>query len=157
MWGLESRSRTCRSWSRLLWQSLGLVSKFEPGLGLGGYGLDYITEDFCTARFFHLDKPDPNPVERKTISNPNPKKTKYPAGLDSKIRILYTTDGYAKFFSDMDQELKNQYPLTSGSFPFHCEIFLLGERKRSRHKSNRPAVLTQGCSDCNFWHITFHS
>ena len=29
--------------SRLLWQSLGLVSKFEPGLGLGGYALDYIT------------------------------------------------------------------------------------------------------------------
>jgi len=22
----------------------GLVSKFEPGLGLGGYGLDFITE-----------------------------------------------------------------------------------------------------------------
>jgi len=51
MWGLESRSwswsRTSRprSRSRLLWQSLGLVSKFEPGLGLGlgGYGLDYIT------------------------------------------------------------------------------------------------------------------
>ena len=42
MWGLESRSRTSRSRSRLLWQSLGLVSKFEPGLGLGGYGLDYI-------------------------------------------------------------------------------------------------------------------
>ena len=40
-WGLESRSRTSRFWSRLLWQSLGLVSKFE--LGLGGYGLDYIT------------------------------------------------------------------------------------------------------------------
>ena len=39
MWGLESRSRT--SWSRLLWQSLALVSKFEPGLG--GYGLNYIT------------------------------------------------------------------------------------------------------------------
>ena len=38
--GLESRSRTSRSRSRLLWQSLGLVSKFEPGLGLGGYGLD---------------------------------------------------------------------------------------------------------------------
>jgi len=30
MWSLESRSR-------LLWQSLGLVSKFEPGLGLGFY------------------------------------------------------------------------------------------------------------------------
>jgi len=47
MWGLESRSRTSRSRSRsrLLWQSLGLVSKSEPvlGLGLGGYGLDYIT------------------------------------------------------------------------------------------------------------------
>ena len=45
MWGLESRSRTSKSRSRLLWQSLGLglVSKFEPGLGLGGYGLDYIT------------------------------------------------------------------------------------------------------------------
>jgi len=47
MWGIESRSRTSRSQSRspLLWQSLGLglVSKFEPGLGLGGYGLDYIT------------------------------------------------------------------------------------------------------------------
>jgi len=40
MWGLESRSRTSRSWSRLLWQSLGLglVSKFDPGLG--SYGLD---------------------------------------------------------------------------------------------------------------------
>jgi len=44
MWGLESRSRTSRSRSRLLWQSLGLVSTFEPGLGLGGCGLDYITE-----------------------------------------------------------------------------------------------------------------
>jgi len=47
MWGLESRSRprTSRSQSRLLWQSpgLGVVLKFEPGLGLGGYGLDYIT------------------------------------------------------------------------------------------------------------------
>jgi len=48
MWGLESRSRsrTSRSRSRLLWQSLGLVSKSQPGLGLGlgGYGLDYITD-----------------------------------------------------------------------------------------------------------------
>jgi len=48
MWGLESRSRTSRSRSRSwhLWQSLGLVSKFEPGLGigLGGYGLEYITD-----------------------------------------------------------------------------------------------------------------
>jgi len=45
MWGLVSRSRTSRSQSRFrhLWQSLSLVSKFEPGLGLGGYGLDYIT------------------------------------------------------------------------------------------------------------------
>jgi len=42
MWGLESRSPTSRSRSRLLWQSLGLVSKFEPGLGC--YGLDYITD-----------------------------------------------------------------------------------------------------------------
>jgi len=33
MWGLQSRSRTSRSRSRLLWQSLGL----------GGYGLVYIT------------------------------------------------------------------------------------------------------------------
>ena len=48
MWGLESRSRTSRSRSRLLWQSLGLVSKFEPGLGLGGYGLDYITDQYTT-------------------------------------------------------------------------------------------------------------
>jgi len=31
--------------SRLLWQSLGLVPKFEPGLGFGGYGLDYITAE----------------------------------------------------------------------------------------------------------------
>jgi len=37
MWGLESRP---------LWQSLGLVLKFEPGLGLGGYGLDYITGNY---------------------------------------------------------------------------------------------------------------
>ena len=40
---------------------------------------------------FHLDNPDPNPVERESISNPNPTESKYPAGLDSKIRILYTT------------------------------------------------------------------
>jgi len=32
-----------KSRSRLLWQCLSLVSKFEPGLGLGGRGLDYIT------------------------------------------------------------------------------------------------------------------
>jgi len=53
MWGLESRSRTSRSRSRLLWQSLGLVSKIDPGLGLGGYGLDYITvqyRDYTTDR-----------------------------------------------------------------------------------------------------------
>jgi len=45
MRGLETRSRTSRSrsQSRLLWQSLGLVSKSEPDLGLGGYGLDYVT------------------------------------------------------------------------------------------------------------------
>jgi len=48
MWGLESRSRTSGSRSRLVSKfepGLGLVSKFEPGLGLGlgGYGLDYIT------------------------------------------------------------------------------------------------------------------
>jgi len=50
-----SRSRTCRSRSRLLWQSLGLVSKFEPGLGLGlgGYGLDYITERLHWIFLFH--------------------------------------------------------------------------------------------------------
>jgi len=43
MWGLDSRSRTSWSRSRHLWQSFGLVSKLEPGLGHGGYGLDYIT------------------------------------------------------------------------------------------------------------------
>jgi len=26
------------------------VSKFEPGLGLGGYGLDYITALFCLSK-----------------------------------------------------------------------------------------------------------
>jgi len=51
MWGLESRSRTSWSRSRLLWQSLGLglASRFEPGLGLGGCGLDCITA-FSTQR-----------------------------------------------------------------------------------------------------------
>jgi len=46
---------------------------------------------FCMATFY-LDNPDP--VERETISKPIQikKKSKYPAGLDSKIRILYTTD-----------------------------------------------------------------
>ena len=45
MCGLQPQSRTSRSRSRsrLLWQSLGLVSKFEAGLGLGDYGHDYIT------------------------------------------------------------------------------------------------------------------
>jgi len=43
---VRSRSRIPRSRSRLSWQSLGLglVSKFEPGLGLGCYRLDYVTE-----------------------------------------------------------------------------------------------------------------
>jgi len=60
MWGLKSR--TCRSRSRLLWQSLGLglVSKFEPGLGLGDYGLDYITDiritNFTTFRLKLADQ-----------------------------------------------------------------------------------------------------
>ena len=42
---VRSRSQISRSRSRLLLRSLGLglVSKYEPGLGLGGYGLDYIT------------------------------------------------------------------------------------------------------------------
>ena len=43
MWGLESPFRISRSRSRLLWQSLSLVSKFETGLGLRGYSLVYIT------------------------------------------------------------------------------------------------------------------
>ena len=51
MSGLESRSRTCKSRSRLLWQSLGLVSQFE--LGLGGYGLDYITANYHKRMRFH--------------------------------------------------------------------------------------------------------
>jgi len=39
---------------------------------------------------FHLDNPDP--VERERVSNPiQIKKCKYPAGLYSEIRILYTT------------------------------------------------------------------
>jgi len=52
---------------------------------------------YSTSRFlhghilFHLDNPNPDPVERKTISNTNPKKSQYSAGLDSKTRILYTT------------------------------------------------------------------
>jgi len=29
------------------------------------------TKIFARSNFFHLDNPDPNPVERKTISNPN--------------------------------------------------------------------------------------
>ena len=49
-------------------------------------------QDFLHGQIlFHLDNPGPDPVESKMISNPNPKNTKYPAGLDSKIRILYTT------------------------------------------------------------------
>ena len=38
---------------------------------------------------FHLDNPDP--VEEEPIPNPNPTISQYLAGLDSKIRILYTT------------------------------------------------------------------
>ena len=45
-----SNSRS-RSRSRLLWQSLGLVTKSEPGLdlGIGGYGLDYITAGYTVS------------------------------------------------------------------------------------------------------------
>jgi len=45
---------------------------------------------FYGHNFFHLDNPVTDPVEEKTISNPNPKNSQYPPGLDSKIRILYT-------------------------------------------------------------------
>jgi len=57
MWGLESWSRTSRSQSRLLWQSLGLglVSKFEPSLGLGS-GLDYITANMSNYKQFSSRK-----------------------------------------------------------------------------------------------------
>ena len=44
---------------------------------------------------FHLDKPDPDPIERETITNPI-QKNKYPAGLDSKILMLYTTASNCK-------------------------------------------------------------
>jgi len=45
MWGLESRSRTSRSRSRLLWKSLGLGLEVwdRSRSRLGGDGLDYIT------------------------------------------------------------------------------------------------------------------
>jgi len=50
-WRLESRSRM----SSL---SLGIfdevsVSKFQPGLGLKGYGLDYITDRQCKEHFWN--------------------------------------------------------------------------------------------------------
>ena len=53
MWGLQSRSRTSRSRSRLLWRSFGrgFVSKFEPGLG--GYGLVYVTASYHKRMRFH--------------------------------------------------------------------------------------------------------
>ena len=35
---------------------LGLVSKSEPGLGLGGYGLDYITNDDIKNKFRKMHK-----------------------------------------------------------------------------------------------------
>jgi len=38
--------------ARLLWRQslgLGLVSKFEPGLGIGDYGLDYVTANILWA------------------------------------------------------------------------------------------------------------
>jgi len=67
IWGLESRSWTSRSRSRLLWQSLGLgtVSKLEPGLGLGGYGLDYIT-----ALHSHYMAITRQQIEIESCSNP---------------------------------------------------------------------------------------
>jgi len=40
---MRSRSRTSSLGLGFELPGLGLVSKFEPGLGLGGYGLDYIT------------------------------------------------------------------------------------------------------------------
>jgi len=47
MWGLESRSRsrTSRSWPRILWKSFGLGLEVwdRSRSRLGGYGLDYIT------------------------------------------------------------------------------------------------------------------
>jgi len=46
-------------------------------------------------RLFHLVNPDP--VETETVSNPNPKNSQYPAGLNSKIRILYTTVSYSLY------------------------------------------------------------
>jgi len=73
MWGLESPSRTSRSRSRLLWQSLGLISKFEPGLGLGVYGLDYITardgtgQDFCSPARLEVTR---NSLDRTVHAKP---------------------------------------------------------------------------------------
>ena len=46
---------------------------------------------FYGHNLFHLDNPVLDPVEEETVSNPNPKHFQYTAGLNSKIRILYTT------------------------------------------------------------------
>ena len=48
---------------------------------------------FYGHNLFHLD----NPAEEETISNPNPKNSLYPAGLDSKLRVLYNTEGHLCF------------------------------------------------------------
>ena len=86
MWGLESRSRTSRSRSRLLWRSLGLglVSKFEPGLGLGGYGLDYITVNYqqLRLRLSHLSVL----VEQNSL-------------LKSFVRIIFYTSAFRNVFA----------------------------------------------------------
>ena len=48
-----------------------------------------------------MDNPVTEPVEEETVSNPNPKNSQYPAGLDSKIRILYTTAAHLWLLAEM--------------------------------------------------------
>jgi len=77
------------------------------------YNNSSISRFFHGHILFHLDNPDP--VERQMISNPNPKTSKYPAGLDSKIRIICTTGASVVYwygnFTICKQILQNIFSL----------------------------------------------
>ena len=60
--------------------------------------------------FFHLDNPVLDPVAMQTISNPNPKNYWYPVGLNSKIRILYTTEISWRVAWGASINVKNECP-----------------------------------------------
>ena len=75
VWKLRSRALgTLQSIERNQTRTVDFYYMISKDSNFSSYNYYSIPRFLHGQILFHLDNPDPNPVERKTISNPNPKK-----------------------------------------------------------------------------------